>query len=465
MEHLPTNLIIISERDRTDYGDLEELSASINRYGLLQPVLIDDQNNLIAGGRRLAACKLLDMPMIPVYRREKLSEAERKLMETEENVRRKAYNWREEVSAIKNIHFLHKQQAAVNSEPKWTQGMTAELIGYTTAYVSYCLDIAENIADPVLVPCETLTEAIRALARKREDWGRAQQAERTNLQRMMGPAETKDDTTTTQNLTGEAMDVVTGEILQIPNTGPVAEMTISLSDKLFLGDCRQILSSWPEACVDHIICDPPYAIDMDMLQQASSALIDASRVSETHQVEPNLQLLRDFLPLAHRIMKPTSYMVLWCDIMNWQFLYDLAKDLDFKVQRWPIVWHKTSPCKNHYASVNFTKNTEIAMVLRREKGAIYTPVGTSVITCGNDAERQSNPFAKPYELWRFLLESLTHRGQTILDPFAGEGSSLITGYKLLRRMVGIECDEKHFNVQIENVKNYWKTQFQKVTFK
>jgi len=60
--------IVVEEavRIRKDIGDLEVLQSSIEKVGLINPVLIDENNNLIAGFRRLTACRNLGWPEIEV---------------------------------------------------------------------------------------------------------------------------------------------------------------------------------------------------------------------------------------------------------------------------------------------------------------------------------------------------------------------------------------------------------------
>jgi ParB-like chromosome segregation protein Spo0J len=53
-------------RHRKDLGDLAQLAKSIDEVGLLHPVVINASNTLIAGERRLEACKLLGWQKIPV---------------------------------------------------------------------------------------------------------------------------------------------------------------------------------------------------------------------------------------------------------------------------------------------------------------------------------------------------------------------------------------------------------------
>lgn len=85
----PIDAISIGERRREDYGDLASLASSIEHYGLLHPIVIDDEGNLVAGGRRLEAVKLLGWSSVAVTRLGELSDNERRAIELEENLRRK----------------------------------------------------------------------------------------------------------------------------------------------------------------------------------------------------------------------------------------------------------------------------------------------------------------------------------------------------------------------------------------
>ena len=58
--------IIIDHCCRQDLGDIQGLAESIRQFGLLRPVLITADGRLIAGRRRLEACKLLGWETIPV---------------------------------------------------------------------------------------------------------------------------------------------------------------------------------------------------------------------------------------------------------------------------------------------------------------------------------------------------------------------------------------------------------------
>ena len=63
---MPASDIVIGERHRKDLGDVEALAASIREVGLLHPVVVTPDNVLIAGERRLEACKRLGWSDVPV---------------------------------------------------------------------------------------------------------------------------------------------------------------------------------------------------------------------------------------------------------------------------------------------------------------------------------------------------------------------------------------------------------------
>ncbi|WP_433568091.1 ParB N-terminal domain-containing protein (plasmid) [Nocardia sp. CA-151230] len=58
--------IIVGERDRQELGDISELARSIEQVGLLHPVVITEDGELVAGDRRLAAVKSLGWECVPV---------------------------------------------------------------------------------------------------------------------------------------------------------------------------------------------------------------------------------------------------------------------------------------------------------------------------------------------------------------------------------------------------------------
>ena len=80
--------IKVKKRVRKDLGDLDALKESLRRYGLLNPITIDNKNRLIAGERRLEAAKLLGWTNINAVVVNNISAITKLELELEENNQR-----------------------------------------------------------------------------------------------------------------------------------------------------------------------------------------------------------------------------------------------------------------------------------------------------------------------------------------------------------------------------------------
>ena len=106
--------IKIKKRIRKDLGDLTSLIDSLRSHGLMNPVVITKNNELIAGHRRIASAKVLGWKSIEVMVLDKISELEKLELEIEENVVRKDFSGdeledaRERLEALKNPGILKR---------------------------------------------------------------------------------------------------------------------------------------------------------------------------------------------------------------------------------------------------------------------------------------------------------------------------------------------------------------------
>ena len=71
----PVGEIVVANRTRKELGELLNLTCSIERVGLLHPVVLNAKHELIAGGRRLAAVKKLGWETIPTVIVDNLEDA------------------------------------------------------------------------------------------------------------------------------------------------------------------------------------------------------------------------------------------------------------------------------------------------------------------------------------------------------------------------------------------------------
>lgn len=108
VELLQLSEIVIENRHRKDLGDLQSLADSIREVGLLHPPVVSSDNHLIAGQRRLEACKILGWQQVPV-RRLDLEDLVRG--EYAENAMRKDFTASEAVAIKKALEPIERKAA------------------------------------------------------------------------------------------------------------------------------------------------------------------------------------------------------------------------------------------------------------------------------------------------------------------------------------------------------------------
>lgn len=105
------NKIIVNDRIRKDFGNLEELAEDIKENGLINPPVVNKSYVLLAGERRLKACKLLGWPTIEV-RMMDTRDAEHELnIEISENDVRKGFSKSERLDYIQRLYRIEQAKA------------------------------------------------------------------------------------------------------------------------------------------------------------------------------------------------------------------------------------------------------------------------------------------------------------------------------------------------------------------
>jgi DNA modification methylase len=256
-------------------------------------------------------------------------------------------------------------------------------------------------------------------------------------------------------------DMGTPTSTPVPAKGPV----IALTSSFFNLDGAHALIKLGHESVDHIICDLPYGIDMDLIAQDNGGQ-DIEHTREGHIVENNIDFWKRLIPSAYDAIRDGGYFIAFYDLEFHNLLTDLGRNAGFKVQRWPLVWNKTHRCVNKSANVNFTKSHEVAFVFRKGKATLLQPQDRSVWTGSNEAEAKAlgHTFAKPFKLWQWLYDAVCQRGQTTFDPCVGRGSSTIAALERGLRPMGSELLTDDYNALLVNLQNWYKLKDPTVTF-
>lgn len=220
-------------------------------------------------------------------------------------------------------------------------------------------------------------------------------------------------------------------------------MSSSPSWRLHEGDCLELLHGLEPESVHAVVTDPPYCSGGH--QEASKrsagsyiAGLPGARLdwfsSDDMGTPGATWLLREVARGAHRALVPGGSVLMFTD---WRMVPVLVPVLESAGLRYQnlVVWDKpgTGPGRG------FRSSHELVLHLCKGVGDFYTVDARNVLTVSRvHGSKKVHPTEKPVELLEQLVRVVTPPGGTVVDPFAGSGSSGVAALRLGRSWIGAE---------------------------
>jgi site-specific DNA-methyltransferase (adenine-specific) len=189
---------------------------------------------------------------------------------------------------------------------------------------------------------------------------------------------------------------------------------------LYLGDCLTVLPSLPMA--DAVITDPPYGVGFKYASHDD----DPAFYSEWR--DKWFAMLKD----------KSDRIAVSCGVGNLT---------NWPTPTWVMCWHK--PASMGRCAVGFN-NWEPVLLYGKPKGQIVDVFRATIVP---DKNLRGHPCPKPLEWGVQLVGKLTDQGETVLDPFAGSGTTGVACMQLGRKFIGIEIDPSYFDIACERIEN------------
>lgn len=111
MTKVAIDSIVVKDRIRKDYGDIEQLAEDIKSNGLIQPIVVSKDFALLCGERRLRACKSLGMKEIDVVMKDASDAHQALVLEISENESRKPFTVTERLAYAAKLLPVAKEEA------------------------------------------------------------------------------------------------------------------------------------------------------------------------------------------------------------------------------------------------------------------------------------------------------------------------------------------------------------------
>ena len=234
---------------------------------------------------------------------------------------------------------------------------------------------------------------------------------------------------------------------------------------LILGDCLEEMQNIPDGSVDMILCDLPYgttACKWDSVIPFAPLWEQYERIIK----DDGAIVLFGSEPFSSRLrlsnIKFYRYDWVW-DKVNLYTGSLLANKRPLKRHENIMVFYKKQPVYNKQyrkgQPYSMTRNTKgvgeyASNTYQRVKtinNGNHNPCSILEIEGGNKSEKGLHPTQKPVALMEYLIKTYTNPGDLVLNNCMGSGSTGVACVSTGRNFIGIELDEKYFNIAKERI--------------
>lgn len=407
-ESIAISSIRSDDRARKNMQGLQDLATDIEENGLIQPIAVmenDGKFKLLAGGRRLAACTILDMETIPCRVYPKMDEYDQALIEEAENLQREDLLYAEKVQLTRKIHNLRLSRYGKRTGSSKIEGHTkkdtADLLGVSESTVGRDIQLADAIdIMPDLAKCGNKNEAMKLLARLKEEAIRDELASRF-------------DTKLTAEGEGAAKRV--------------------LINNFIVGDFFK--AKVDSGIFNMMEVDPPYGMDLTKTKKTKDTSAGKNYTEIPRKEYP--KWINNLCKKCYKLLNNNSWIVLWHSLEWYEVVKEALKLAGFTNIQTAIWYKPNNQAGSIQPTVRLANNYEQFFYARKGDAIIFKPGHTNTFVYSTiPASYKVHLTERPISLTTDILSCFCPPAGTIAVPCCGSGNTMLAANNLGMKAVG-----------------------------
>ena len=401
VRELPLDKIQVGKRFRTEFGNIKDLAESLKEKGLIQPISVDENFNLLAGGRRYVAAQEAGLKKIPAVIRKTIDDLDAREVELFENIHRKDMTWQENLNLTAEIHKLMLEKYGEG----WTQQRTADLLGASRSAVQDSVELAEAM------------EHIPEIA----DASTADQARKT-YKRLIEKAIISD-------ALSEAKGKTQKQVVKWAN------------DHYKIGDVLKSIGVVADEVINFAEVDPPYGIDLKGKRKHKGEHLKNYNEIEAKDYP---DFIRSIAKQVFRVLRAPAFCVWWYGPSWHDTVKEILLDVGFTLDEIPAIWYKPGGGVTNAPDSYLARQYEPFFVCRKGNATLRERGRGNVFPFpGVPPTQRIHSTERPVELIQEILRAFVLPGARIIVPFLGSGNTIIAGYKEGMLPFGWDLSQEH----------------------
>ena len=238
---------------------------------------------------------------------------------------------------------------------------------------------------------------------------------------------------------------------------------VNLINKLILGDCLKVMQEIDDKSVDLILCDLPFGstscswdviIPFEKLWEQYHRIIKPNCAIILHGSQPFTSLLiaSNIKEFKHewiwkKSRSGSALTAKYAPVKRHENILVFCKG---RVNYFPQMQEGKAYSRNGYKLKTNNHGLGLKKINVNNKGTRY-PISILDIKQNWSKQQQIHSTQKPIELAEWFIKSYSKENDLILDNCFGSGSTLVAAKNLNRQFIGIEKEEKYFNIAKERL--------------
>lgn len=229
--------------------------------------------------------------------------------------------------------------------------------------------------------------------------------------------------------------------------------------KFVLGDCIEELEKLEKDSIDLIFADPPYNLSGDTSLTVKNGKPVICDKGEWDKIDNIHEFNLKWVKACKEVLKPTGTLWISGTLHNHPSIGMALKEAGYWIIN-DVIWFK--PNATPLLSRNrFVPSTELIWVASKSKKYYFDYELAKKINGGKQmrnlwtitAKRHItlHPTEKPEELLERVISLGSKKGDIVLDPFMGSGTTGVVAKKLCREFIGVEIDKKFFQIATNRI--------------
>jgi site-specific DNA-methyltransferase (adenine-specific) len=236
-----------------------------------------------------------------------------------------------------------------------------------------------------------------------------------------------------------------------------------IPNQIYTGDCLEIMRSWPDACVDHCIADPPFGIASGRgrrgkrgLSWAFSSHVTMQEAWDQFGEDEYFRFSLDWLREVCRVVKPNGNILVFGTFHSIYLVgFLLGHLLDRRILN-SIVWFKPNAQPNITARTLTESTEQIVWAVnetpakakgwtfnywdakKMNNGRQLRNMWEFPVTAKSERVNGAHPSQKPLVLIERAVALCSQPEELLLDPFGGAGTLAVAAQRQGRRWLLIE---------------------------